>query len=67
MEKFITEAEIMHRIKTHPDLTADDKVNFYFDLQMLYLTDKGREKLNKPVIKNQQRNNGKEKRTSTIH
>ena len=60
MEKYITEAEIMHRIRTHPDLTADDKEDFHFDLQMLYITDKGREKMNKPVIHNQQRNkNGK--------
>ena len=60
METYITEAEIMHRIKTHPDLSIDDKEDFHFDLQMLYLTDKGREKINKPVIHNQQRNkNGK--------
>jgi hypothetical protein len=66
METYITEAEIMHRIKTHPDLTIDDKEGFYFDLQMLYLTDKGKERMNKPTITNQQRNknkqNGKEEK-----
>jgi hypothetical protein len=56
MERWITEDEIMHRIKNHPDLTKDDKEDFYFDLQMLYLTNKGKEKLNKLVIKNQERN-----------
>ena len=66
METYITEAEIMHRIKTHPDLTRDNKEDFYFDLQMLYLTDKGRKKMNKPTVTNQQRNknkqNGKEEK-----
>ena len=56
MERWITEDEIMHRIRNHPDLTKDDKEDFYFDLQMLYLSNKGKEKLNKPVIKNQERN-----------
>ena len=32
------------------------KKYFYFDLQMLYLTNKGKEKLDKPIIKNQERN-----------
>jgi hypothetical protein len=49
----------MHRIKNHPDLTKDDKEDFYFDLQMLYLTNKSKKKLNKPVIKNQERNKTK--------
>ena len=56
MERWITEDEIMHRIKNHPDLTKDDKENFYFDLQMLNLSYKAREKLKKPVLKNQERN-----------
>jgi hypothetical protein len=56
MERWITIDEVNHRAKTHPDITDDDKENFYFDLQMLYLTDKGKEKINKPIVKNQQRN-----------
>ena len=56
MERWITEDEIMHRIKYHPDLTKDDKEDFYFDIQMLYTGKKGQEKLDKPVIKNQERN-----------
>ena len=55
MERWITIDEVNHRIKNHPDIT-DDRENFYFDLQMLYLTDKGKEKINKKVIKNQERN-----------
>lgn len=55
MERWITEDEIMHRIKNHPDLTKDDK-DFYFDIQMLYTGKKGQEKLDKPIIKNQERN-----------
>ena len=34
METYITEAEIMHRIKTHPDLSIDDKEDFHFDLNI---------------------------------
>ena len=56
MERWITEDEIMHRIKNHPVLTKDDKEDFYFDIQMLYTGKKGQEKLDKPVIKNQERN-----------
>jgi hypothetical protein len=56
MERWITEDEIMHRIKNHPDLTEDDKEDFYFDIQMLYTGKKGQEKLDKPIIKNQERN-----------
>jgi hypothetical protein len=56
MERWITEDEIMHRIRNHPDLTKDDKKDFYFDIQMLYTSKKGQEKLDKPIIKNQERN-----------
>ena len=56
MERWITIDEVNHRVKTHPDITDDDRENFYFDLQMLYLTKKGQEKLDKPIIKNQDRN-----------
>ena len=56
MERWITIDEVNHRAKTHPDITDDDRENFYFDLQILYLTKKGQEKLDKPVIKNQDRN-----------
>jgi hypothetical protein len=61
MEKWITEDEIMHSIKNHPDLTKDDKEYFYFDIQMLYIGKKGQEKLDKLVIKNQERNKNKPK------
>lgn len=56
MERYISEDEIMHRIKTQPDLTKYDKYDFEIDLQILYLSDKGREKLRKPTMTNQQRN-----------
>jgi hypothetical protein len=56
MERWITIDEVNHRIKNHPDITDDDRENFYFDLQMLYVGKKGKEKLDKPVIKNQERN-----------
>ena len=59
MERWITIDEVNHRIKTHPDITDDDREDFYFDLQMLYLTKKAQEKLNKPIVKNQERNKKK--------
>ena len=33
MERWITIDEVNHRIKNHPDITDDDRENFYFDLQ----------------------------------
>ena len=60
MERWITIDEVNHRAKTHPDITDNDRENFYFDLQMLYISKKGQEKLDKPVIKNQQRNKKKD-------
>ena len=59
MERWITIDEVNHRIKNHPDITDDDRENFCFDLQMLYIGKKGQEKLDKPVIKNQSRNKKK--------
>ena len=56
METWITINEVNYRAKNHPDITDDDRENFYFDLQMLYIGKKGQEKLDKPVIKNQNRN-----------
>jgi hypothetical protein len=59
MERWITIDEVNHRAKNHPDITDDDRESFYFDLQMLYVGKKGQEKLDKPVIKNQERNKKK--------
>lgn len=56
MERWITEDEIMHRINNHPDLTEEDKKEFLFNLQIINLSEKGKKRMNKPVIKNQERN-----------
>lgn len=56
MERWITEDEIMHRINNHPDLTKEDKKEFLFNLQIINLSEKSKKIMNKPVIKNQERN-----------
>jgi hypothetical protein len=56
MERWITEDEIMHRINNHPDLTEEDKKEFLFSLHIINLSEKGKKRMNKPVIKNQERN-----------
>lgn len=56
MERWITEDEIMHRINNHPDLTKEDKKEFLFNLQIINLSEKSKKRMNKPVIKNQERN-----------
>ncbi len=64
METFITEDEIMHRIRMNKDITEEDRDLYYFELKIMSLTDKGKERHFKPIIKNQERNKqkyGKEK------
>lgn len=56
MERWITEDEIMHRINNHPDLTKEDKKEFLFNLQIINLSEKSKKRMNKLVIKNQERN-----------
>lgn len=49
--------DVLYRIKTHPDLTEKDRKGFAHITNSLYMSDKGKEKLLKPVLTNQQRNN----------
>jgi hypothetical protein len=55
-ETFIPMEDVLYRIKTHPDLTPKDKKEFAHITNSLYMSDKGKEKLLKPTLTNQQRN-----------
>ncbi len=46
----------MHRIKMQKDITEEDRDFYWFDLKRMNLTEKGKERHFKPVIKNQERN-----------
>ena len=55
-ETFIPMEDVLYRIKTHPDLTEKDRKGFAHITNSLYMSDKGKEKLLKPILTNQQRN-----------
>ena len=55
-ETFIPMEDVLYRIKTHPDLTEIERKAFSHITNSLYMSDKGKEKLLKPVLSNQQRN-----------
>ena len=56
IENYIPMEDVLIRIKYHPDITKEEKEQFKESIKGIYMTDKGREKIRKPVIKNQQRN-----------
>ena len=55
-ETFIPMQDVIYRINTHPDLTPKDKKEFTHITNSLYMSDKGKEKILKPTLTNQQRN-----------
>jgi hypothetical protein len=59
IENYIPMEDVLIRVKYHPDITKEEKAQFEEIVKGLYMTDKGREKIRKPVIKNQQRNQNK--------
>ena len=58
-ETFIPFRDIEIRLKSHPDLTDKDKKEFGYITDMLKMSKKRKEKIFKPVIKNQQKNKNK--------
>jgi hypothetical protein len=48
--------DVLNRLKTHPDLTPQDKKEFGYITDMLKMSDKKKQKIFKPIIKNQNRN-----------
>ena len=51
--------DVLIRIKYHPDITKQEKEQFKEAIKGIYMTEKGREKTFKQVIKNQERNKNK--------
>jgi hypothetical protein len=58
-ETFIPMEDVLYRIKTHPDLTKQDKKEFAYITDMLKMSNKRKEKIFKQVKSNQQRNQNK--------
>jgi hypothetical protein len=59
IENYIPMEDAIIRIKYHPDITKQEKEQYEEIIKGIYMTDKGREKIRKLVIKNQQRNQNK--------
>lgn len=57
METFILSQDVINRIKSHPDISKEDKERYKQILKGLFMTDKAKEKTFKEVKSNQQRNN----------
>lgn len=55
METFIPMEDVLIRVKYHPDISKEEKAKFEEIVKGIYMTDKRRDKMNKPIIKNQQR------------
>ena len=54
-ETFIPMEDVLYRIKTHPDLTKQDKKEFAYITDMLKMSNKRKEQTFKQVKSNQQR------------
>lgn len=61
MEHYISEIDILNRIKMNKQFTYDDKQDFSFNTSMLHIGKKAKERLSKPTLTNQQRNKLKQK------
>jgi hypothetical protein len=57
METFILSQDVIIRIKSHPDITKEDKERYKESLKGLFMTDKRKKQTFKQVKSNQQRNN----------
>ena len=55
-ETFIPMQDVINRINTHPDITKEVKKEFKHLTDLLYMTDRRKEKTFKKVLTNQQRN-----------
>jgi hypothetical protein len=59
-ETFIPMEDVIYRINNHPDITTNDKKEFSYLTNGLYMSKKGKEKMLKPTLTNQQRNKSKQ-------
>lgn len=62
MEHYISEIDILNRIKMNNEFTYDDKQDFSFNTSMLHIGKKAKERLGKLTLTNQQRNKLKQKK-----
>ena len=56
IETYIPMEDVLIRVKYHPDITKEEKAQFEEVVKGLYMTDKRKEKVFKPITKNQQKN-----------
>ena len=56
IENYIPMEDVLIRVKYHPDITKEEKAEFEEIVKGLYMTDKRKKKVFKPITKNQQRN-----------
>jgi hypothetical protein len=56
IETYIPMEDVLIRVKYHPDITKEEKAQFEEIVKGLYMTDKRKKKVFKPITKNQQRN-----------
>ena len=57
METFIPMEDVLIRIKYHPDISKAEKEQFKEAIKGIYMTDKGKVKMNKPKKYQNERNN----------
>lgn len=56
METFIPMEDVIIRVKYHRDITKKEKAEFEEQVKGIYMSDKRKKKVFKPITKNQQRN-----------
>jgi hypothetical protein len=48
METFIPMQDVLIKIKYHPDISIQEKIQFKESIKGIYMTEKGKVKMNKP-------------------
>jgi len=56
IETYIPMEDVLIRVKYHPDITKEEKAQFEEQVKGIYMTEKRKKKVFKPITKNQQRN-----------
>jgi len=56
IETYIPMEDVLIRVKYHLDITKEEKAQFEEQVKGIYMTDKRKKKVFKPITKNQERN-----------
>jgi len=56
IETYIPMEDVLIRVKYHPDITKQEKAQFEEIVKGIYMTEKRKKKVFKPITKNQKRN-----------